>query len=93
MKKSEIATLIVQAEALRPPYSPADMLLIRQSFGMSQSEFAKLLRVEKSWVFKREQGATGMSASDTALVQAVLYMRRERVIMGWIGGALDRAAK
>lgn len=84
MKKSEIATIRAQADALQPPYSPADLLLIRRSFGMSQGEFAKLLRVEKSWVFKREQGATGMSASDTALVQAVLYMRKYRVILDWI---------
>lgn len=77
---------IKKAEALTPPFSPDDLKAIRASFGMSQSQFARLLRVEKSWLYKREQGATDMSRSDTAYLQLILHLRAGKSMMDWVGG-------
>lgn len=83
MKKTLIARKT--ADSLSPPFSPDDLKTIRASFGFSQGEFARLLRVEKSWVTKREQGVNRMTASDTALYQALLHMRKHKCLHHWLG--------
>jgi DNA-binding transcriptional regulator YiaG len=85
MKKSDVATIMEQAESLSPPFSSDDLKLIRKSFDLSQADFARLLRVPKTWVQKREQGVTDMSASDIALYQVVLHMRSTKTLHTWLG--------
>ena len=72
-------------DAMAPPFSPDDLKTIRASFDFSQAQFARLLRVEKSWVTKREQGVNRMTASDTALYQAILHMRGHKCLVDWMG--------
>lgn len=83
MRKADIAR--EKAEALEPPFSADDLKTIRASFCMSQGDFARLLRVEKSWLTKREQGVNRMTASDTALYRALLHMRKYRCLHHWLG--------
>lgn len=72
---NEAQKAISEANKLRAPYSRDDMKQIRASFGLSQAEFARFLGVGKSWVFKREQGATGMSSLDNAYIELLLKVR------------------
>jgi len=75
--------------------NPAQLRLARENFGLSQSQFARLLRVPKSWVVKREQGRYRASASDVALYQAVQHMRTHGVLMEWVSESwiIDRKEK
>lgn len=88
-RQTFINELRAQADAMSPPYSPEDLRVIRESFGMRPAEFARLLRIDRSTWHKWEQGQTAPAVAHSAIAMLLLMRRHNKgslILMEWIDG-------
>lgn len=89
MTKFDQKALRTQVDALAPPFSPDQLEMIRDSFGLNIAEFARLLRIDRSTWHNWEKGRTAMPAIAHTAVAMLLLMRKHNkslALMDWIGG-------
>jgi len=89
MAKTDITAQRAQADAMSTPYSPEDLRVIRESFGMRPAEFARLLRIDRSTWHKWEQGQTAPAIAHSAIAMLLLMRRHNRsslILMEWVDG-------
>ena len=72
--------------ALKPPFSPGDLTLIRESFGMNKSEFARMLRVHRNTWGKLESGERSLDQLQTNGLQYLLLLRQHapKILLDWM---------
>ena len=64
--------------------TPADLKSIRQSFGMSQGDFARMLKIHKETWGKWERGQQEPPAIALTALEMLEMMRKKGVLIDWI---------
>lgn len=76
---------MVKAETLEPPFSPQNLTIIRESFGLNKSEFARMLRIHRNTWGKLESGERALDQLQTNGIEFLLLLRKHApsVLLDW----------